>query len=388
MHEGYYNYYTRKAESWWERRDFVRGWRRLHAGDRRWVPPHHPSLMAALTPNRTPHIDRQHPALLWIEALQGKANTDGSWNSQRFNSVLMEEAVAVAAVMADPRRRDDTATLSLLSVANDVESLDRLLSAAQEQAFARGRSRLVGPVALSPHLGYGALLDHFNQTPPLHTPYNSPYLPEVLDASLERVQTARLYHFALSSLPAPAGPLETGEGPALLRPISAEDDAKVLPYLLTALDASADENLAGSEEFPRPDPAEAAFLLAWWGIAPRLGWIAEIEGQEVGFVLLQPDLAAALRRAKGGRTPWWQLWWQWRRTQSTVNGCIVAGGVLPRWRRQGIGRQLWHAALQSAQTQGWRSLSIGPVTDDSAAASFLLALDAQPLQRYALYATE
>jgi GNAT superfamily N-acetyltransferase len=320
--------------------------------------------------------------LLWIEALQGRPNTEGTWNAQRFNSVFMEEAVAVTALMADPRRHDDIATLSLLSVANDVESLERLLSAAQEQAFARGRSRLVGPVHLSPHLGYGALLDHFNQTPPLYTPYNSPYMPEVLDAVFERVQMAHLYHASISAPPDPA------DGPATLRPLTAEDDAKVLPYLLTALDDRADEKLNGGEAFPRPDAAEATFLLSWWGIAPRIGWVAEMEGQPAGFVLLQSDLAAALRRAKGGRTPWWQLWWQWRRTQPTVNGRMVTGGVLPRWRRQGIGHQLWIAALQTAHAQRWRNLSIGPVADDSTAAAFLLAHNAQPLQSYALYATE
>jgi hypothetical protein len=155
------------AESWWERRDFVRGWHRLHAGDRRWVPPYHPALVAALTPGRVPHLDRQRPALFWVEALPGRPNTDGNFNAQRFSSAFMEEAVATAALLADPRRRDGTATLALLSVANDVESLERLLSIAQEQAFTRGAARLVGPVALSPHLGYGALLDHFDQTPPL-----------------------------------------------------------------------------------------------------------------------------------------------------------------------------------------------------------------------------
>jgi predicted N-acetyltransferase YhbS len=66
----------------------------------------------------------------------------------------------------------------------------------------------------------------------------------------------------------------------------------------------------------------------------------------------------------------------------------VAGGVLPRWRQQGIGKQLWAAALASAHLQGWRSLSVGPVADDSAAAAFLLAHDAQPKQRYALYGAE
>ena len=108
------------AESWWERRDFVRGWRRLHAGDRRWVPPYHPKLMTALAPGRDAHVDRQHPALVWIEALQGKPNTDGTWHAQRFSGGFMEEVVAATTLLADPRRSDDTATLAMMSHANDV----------------------------------------------------------------------------------------------------------------------------------------------------------------------------------------------------------------------------------------------------------------------------
>ena len=374
MHEGYYNYYTRLAESWWERRDFVRGWLRLHGSDRRWVAPYFPKLMAALTPGRTPYIARQNPALIWIEALQGKANTDGQWSSTRYNSVFMEEAVATAALLADPRRRDNTASLAMLNVANDVESLERLLSVALEQGFGRGRSRLVGPVELSPHLGYGALLDHFDKTPPLYTPYNSPYLPEILDAVFERVATARLYY-------APVRPqAERIGGPASLRPIVPEDDTSILSSLLAALD--------GSVDFPRPDAVEAAFLLNWWQAVPRMGWIAEMQGEPVGFVLLQPDLAVALRRAKGGRPLHWRLWWQWRRTRPARDGRIVAGGVLPNWRRQGIGTQLWASALNSAHLHGWRTLSIGPVADDSAGASFLLTHKTEPLQHYALYGTE
>jgi GNAT superfamily N-acetyltransferase len=286
----------------------------------------------------------------------------------------MEQAVAVTALLADPRRSDGTATMALLSVANDVESVERLVGVAQEQAYGRGRSRLIGPTALSPHLGYGVLLDHFDKTPPLHTPYNPPYLPEVMDAVFDRVQMARLYHLAMRHQAAKV------VGPATLRPLVAADDVKVLPYLLTALD--------DNHEFPRPDAAEAAFLLDWWDVAPRCGWIAEIEGQAVGFVLLQPDLAMALRQTKGARMMWWQLWWQWRRTWRTSSGRLVAGGVLPRWRHQGIGRQLFAAAHNSALQQGWRSLTIGPVADDSTAATFLRGQEAQPLQRYALYGTD
>lgn len=374
MQDGYFNYYTRIANSWWERHDFVRGWRRLHAGDRRWVPPYHPALMAALTPGRIPHLDRQRPSLIWVEALPGQPNTDGAFNAQRIHMGFMEEAVATAALMADPRRRDGTATLALLSVANDVESLERLLTMAQEQAFALGCHRLVGPVALSPHLGYGALLDHFDQTPPFYTPYNAPYVCEILESVFDQVETARLYHMSIRAhRPHIAGP-------AVLRPLTAADDAQVLPTLLATLDQAG--------EFPPPDAVEAAFLLSWWKIAPRLGWVAEVEREPVGFVMLQPDLAPALRRAKGGRNWLWRLWWLWRRTRRCRRGRIVAGGVVPSRRRQGIGSQLWGAALASAQLEGWQSVSVGPVADGSAAAAFLLAHGADPLQQYALYGTE
>jgi GNAT superfamily N-acetyltransferase len=259
-------------------------------------------------------------------------------------------------------------------VANDVESAERLVGVAQEQAYGRGRSRLIGPTALSPHLGYGVLLDHFDKTPPLYTPYNAPYLPEVMDAVFDRVQMARLYHMETHRQ------VRSVAGPATLRALVAEDNDKVLPYLLTALD--------DNPEFPRPDAAEAAFLLAWWDVAPRCGWVAEVDGQAVGFVLLQPDLAVALRQTKGAAMPWWQLWWQWRRTWRASSGRLVAGGVLPRWRHQGIGRQLMAAALNSAYQQGWRTLSIGPVADDTRAVAFLRGQEAQHLQRYALFGTD
>ncbi len=377
MQDGYFNYATRIAEGSWLRRDFVRGWRKLHAYDRRWIPPYYPALMAALTPRRIPFVDRQNPVLFWVEALPGKPNTDGNWNTHSFNSPFMEEAVATAALLTDPRRGDSIATLSLFSVANDVESLERLVSVAQEQAFSRGRSQVVGPVALSPHLGYGALLDHFDQTPPLYTPYNPPYLPEILDAVLQPVQQSRLYHLSVSaSVPSSA--------PARLRPLTMADEATVLPALMAALD--------GPYGSPTPDSVEAAFLLAWWRLAPSLGWIAEVETERekvpVGFVLLQPDLAPALRRAGGGRNPLWRLWWQWRRTRPTHAGRIVTGGVLSHWRRRGIGSQLWSAALASAHQQGWAILTIGPIADNSPAAAFLQVHNAQPKQHYALYSTE
>lgn len=373
MVEGFFNFTARYAEGWWERREFIHSWRRLHRADRRWVPAYAPALAAALTPGRVAHVTRQAPALVWMEALAGRPNYSGAWNAQSMSRAFMEEAVATAALLADPRREDGTAALALLAAANHVECMERLLTLLYEQGTPRGCHRLVGPVGLSPHLGYGVLLDHFDQSPPLHTPYNAPYLPELMDAVMEPTQTARLYHIDLNAQVHPIG------GPAYLRPITAADDA-TLRGLLTALDGSAD--------FPAPDEAEADFLLSWWRATPLSGWIAEMAQQPVGCVLLTADLAPALRRAQGGASWHSRAWWLWRRTRSSRAGRLLSAVVLPEYRRQGIGAQLWRAALTGAYVAGWRTLSIGPIEDGASAAAFVQRMGASPRQRYALYASD
>ncbi len=69
-------------------------------------------------------------------------------------------------------------------------------------------------------------------------------------------------------------------------------------------------------------------------------------------------------------------------------GVRFFGDVLPEWRNRGIGQQLWRQALQTAQQQQWQSLTIGPVAEGAASATFLKKWGAQPRQHYVLYASE
>lgn len=372
MLDGFFNYSTHIAASAWERRQFLGAWWRMHSHDRRWTPPFHPLLRAALQPGRTPFIERQSPTFVWLEALPGQPNYSGTLSHRQLTSAMMEQPVATALILADPRRHDDTATLALLGCANDVETAERLLGLAMEQTWMQGRSRLLGPTALSPHLGVGLLTSHYHEVPPLYTPYQPPYLPEVLAAVMDPLRRAALY------MAQPQHHLTTG--PATLRTLTAEDFTHTVPHLLAGLD--------GAGDFPPPDEAEARFLLDWWGIAPLSGIVAELDGAAVGMVLLQPDLAPALRWAKGGRNPLWRLWFHWRRTRRTRHARMPALVVLPAWRRRGIGAQLWRAGLALAFAHGWQQVSVGPVMDGTPGAAFLLAQGASPQQRYQLYASE
>jgi len=125
-------------------------------------------------------------------------------------------------------------------------------------------------------------------------------------------------------------------------------------------------------------------LAAW----PLSGWLAQVDDKSVGFILLQPDLAGSVQSAHGGRNPLWRLWLTWRSQRPVRAGRLLYGAVLPAWRNQGIGRQLWRKALDTAQQVGWQTLTIGPVTDATPGAAFLGKQGAQAQQKYRLYSSE
>ena len=115
--------------------------------------------------------------------------------------------------------------------------------------------------------------------------------------------------------------------------------------------------------------------------------MAEAAGRAVGFVLLQPDLSFAVRRAQGGRNVLWSLWLQWRSQQRVAAGRLLYGAVLPAWQGRGIGTLLWQQVLTTARQQGWQSLTVGPLLPDQPGVAFLQRRGAQPQQRYLTYAS-
>jgi GNAT superfamily N-acetyltransferase len=141
-------------------------------------------------------------------------------------------------------------------------------------------------------------------------------------------------------------------------------------------------------DFPPPDTGEASFLLRWLGHWPLYAWLAQVDGQPVGFVLLGPDVSSLLRKAKGGRHLPWRLWLTWRRRRPLRQGRIFYGAVLSQWQGQGIGHQLLHQALSAGHHLGWQRLSIGPVSDQAPACTFLERQGARPRQTYRLYQRE
>jgi GNAT superfamily N-acetyltransferase len=372
----YFNHSIHIAGSRWERRRSLANWWRIYAGDPYWAPPHYPTLRGALEPTRNSHLARMAPIFIQAEAQSRRQTQTGRdpWSSMTWSGDLgFGRPVAMTAALCDPRRGDGAAYLALLRCVNDADSLEFLFYKLAEALWARGCQRVLGPIGLSPYLKPGTLEDHWNQLPPLHTAYNPPYLPEILHGLMQPLVTSRLYHLEIPPElpPSPAAP-------ACLSPLEpARLSTDLLPLLAMAC--------SPWSELPPPDAEESAFMLRWLGRWPLYGYLAQIGGEPVGFVLLGPDVAPLLRRANGGRFPPWRLWLTWRGRRQLQAGRLFYAAVIPEWQERGIGRQLLHQSLVTGHRLRWRTLSIGPVPTTTPAAAFLESRGAHPRQTYRLY---
>ncbi len=376
MYAGYFNYRFHLAESRWQRRDFSRRWWALYQEDPRWVPPDW-RTWSRLFHTRTwhPHLARMDPQLLAGEALPRRRRPprrEALHAPELLLGPIFEVPVVAGVLLTDPRRQDALAYAALLHVANDRESLERFLARAEETLAPRGVRGLILPTGLSPHLGSGVLQAPFDVLPPPHSAYGPPYVPELFQALCRPMAQARLYHVDVPEVHVEA------QGPAHLSPV---DPARMSRDDL----ALAQVAMAAWGDFPPPDALEIDFLWRWMARERIWGWVARVEGQAVGLAVVQADRGWALHRTGGGRGWLRRLWLAWLQTRPVARGHVVWLGVLPQWRRRGIGRQLWHRILDHARGQGWRRLSIGPVSTRGPGPGFLAALGAQPLQRYLLH---
>jgi ribosomal protein S18 acetylase RimI-like enzyme len=234
-----------------------------------------------------------------------------------------------------------------------------------------GCTRLVAPAGLLPGWGGGALLNHFDRLPPLHTPSNPPYLADLLATSMEVCR-----HQQLLTLPVSAAASDGGL--AQIKPLALTDLAGVYLPLLTAA-------LAPHSDAAALSPDAAALLLRWIGVYPACGWLAEIDGAAAGFVVVQPDLASLVWRTGGGRWLPWRWYGRWAQRRPARRGRLLFGAVAPTWRGRGVGRQLLARAQRHGAAAGWSALLCGPFADDTPVVGWLQRAGARVEQQYALF---
>ncbi|HHY53821.1 MAG TPA: GNAT family N-acetyltransferase [Chloroflexi bacterium] len=366
----YFNYTTYWATDWWSRRAFVHAWWQLNADDPRWLPPDYVAWRRLIVRAEAPYWRRIGAQPVHLEALPRRRQSAYAPNHQPLLAgAVFEQPVAAAVLLCEAET--GAAYLSMFHCANDEETLERLIGAVMERAAEAGCMRLVAPAGPLPAWGGGALLNHFNLPPPLHTPYTPPYLADLLATSMEARQRQVLLTLPVTA-DAPAS------GPAVLRSLALSDLAGAhLPLLAAAL--------APHSDMPVLSADAAALLLQWIGVYPVSGWLAEVNDAPAGFVVVQPDLAPLVRRTGGGRWLPWRWYGAWARRRPARRGRLLLGAVAPAMRRRGVGSQLLAQAQRHAAAAGWAELVCGPYTEDTPVVDWLQRAGARVQQQYALF---
>ena len=266
-----------------------------------------------------------------------------------------------------------------------------LLGAAEQWLHARGLDRVRGPTSPSMNHECGLLVDGFEHPPVIMTPWNPPYY----ETLLERAGYAGVQD--LLGFWVPAGDrLAVPERVAKL----AERARQRSGMTFRELDVKELEREAAS--------VLQLYADAWsgnWGFVPP-GWdefwhtarelesvlaegfsfVAEVDGEVVGFMMIAHDVNEVLRRIPSGRLWPWNIVRLWRGIPQVMRGRIVLLGLKAEFRNRGLFPLFAHEAARRALAIGAEGAEASWVlADNQALVAPLEAMGIEAYRRWRIY---
>lgn len=235
---------------------------------------------------------------------------------------------------------DSVGFFGFLESQNDPEAAQAVMRAAEEWLAERGKVSVRGPVNPSMHQELGILVDGYDVEPSIMTPWNPPYYGDLLEScGYEKVRD--LLGFELpageDAIPDRVRRLaerhrqRTGLKFRTWEPSALEEEARKVHALYC-------EAWDGSWGFVPPTWDE------FWHMAkdlkavlhPDFAFVAEMDGEPVGFIMIARDINRILKHIPSGR-----LWpWNVARLLMTLSkvrrGRIVLLGLKRDYRNQGL----------------------------------------------------
>ena len=364
------------AQSRAERDAFIKFPWRIYANDPAWVPP--------LLVERREFLDRaKHPFYEHGDA--------ALFLARRGNEI-------VGRIMAsdDPKynalHQTNVGCFGMFESIDDQAVASALLGAAAEWLRGKGRNEIMGPIDYSTNYLCSLLIDGFQFPPTLLTPHNPPYYPALIEGwGFEKATDLYAWWFAdpataVSRLRRLAGALKNPRNVTLrhgnLGDITGE--GRRLRHIYN----EAWQNNWGFVPFSEK---EFEFMTRELKpiLIPELVWLAEAEGEPVGFVLCVPDINVALKKINGRLTTFGlpiglaKLLYHKSRLK-TVR--LVALGVLPKFRRHGIAEMLVLRVIEEAMLKrGFIGECSLILEDNQMMNRFLEAIGAEKYKTYRIY---
>ena len=266
-----------------------------------------------------------------------------------------------------------------------------LLSAAEAWLAERGLHHMRGPVSPSMNHECGLLVDGFEHPPVIMTPWNPPYYAALLEgAGCTRAQDLLGYWVpAGDRLAVPERVAKLAERVRKRTGVTFRElDLKVLQQEARNVLSLYNDAWAGNWGFVPPSWDE------FWHTARDLksvlaegfSFVAEVDGEVVGFMMIARDINAVMREIPSGRLWPSNVLRLWRGLPNVLRGRIVLLGLRSEYRNRGLFPLFAHEAARRALEIGAEGAEASWIlADNEALVAPLEAMGLAPYKRWRIF---
>ena len=358
------------------RKAFIKAPWPIYKGDPAWRPPLLAERRMALSP-REPIF----------EHLQWRA-----WLAQRKGRTLGRISAQIDALHQD-RYGDATGFFGLLEGEDDPQVFSALFAAAEGWLRDQGMRRVVGPLNLNINQEVGMLADGYDRPPFFLMGHARPYYhPRIEALGYQPCQSTLAYACPTiyDEPPAAARLRRRLSKRLLLRPLERTRKAAELALIRDIFNDAWTANW-GFVPFTEAEfkaLGEALLLVT----PPDLVWMAELEGEAVGFIAMIPNINEAIHDLNGRLLPfgWLKLLWRLK-VRGVSSGRVPLMGVRRRLQDSplggGVAMSLIHECGKAALRHGITSTELSWILEDNQGMhSIIERIGGRVSKRYLLYA--
>ncbi|MCG8447023.1 MAG: dATP pyrophosphohydrolase [Hyphomicrobiales bacterium] len=358
--------------------EFVRLPSRLYSGEPHYIAPLYQSVRDRLDRRKNPFF-RKGEAAFFLARRNG--HCVGRISAQ-FHRPHLE------------RYHDATGHFGFLAAENDLETVSALLRTAESWAAARGITRLTGPFSLTINDESGLLIEGFDTPSTIMMPHDPPYLGGLVEAC-GYAKVRDLYSYRFGHFGTPPKMLSDIEkrmqdiDGLVIRHFDMRNYQDEATRVFTVFNEAWEENWG----FVPLDADDVRHMAAELRpiINPRMAWLAEVNGEPVGTLIMVPDVNQALIGIGPKPSPLGWLRLLYRLKVKGVPVCRVAiAGVSRRFKNRRR-RLLIFAALNAAifrlnRNRFHGTVEVGWMLEDNAdILSWMRALGAKKAKTHRVY---
>ena len=364
-----------------QRKRFITVPWKIYRGDRYWVPPLIGERMEFLDPGKNESFEHLDAAFFVAEGYVTPSQGAGQAAAQKPGMPAppgREQTLGSIGAFVNHRHNEfheeNVGFFGFFEAANDYQVVEALLQTACDWVRERGVTAIRGPASFTGNDdAYGTLIDGFDSRPVVLMSYNPPYYPEMIERfGFGKAMDLWAWHVDMTVLGTDARNLP----PKLLRVVELVRQRSGV-HLRRADSMDWDDLVAQIKKI---------YNSAWernWGFVPftdaeidhvadglkqfadmGIVFLAEIDGEPVGFSLPLPDMNIAVHHMNGRMLPFgWAKYLWYKRKVDWVR--VFALGVIKEYRGRGIDALLYYETAKASIARGYQHAEMSWILENN-----------------------